>query len=242
MILNQAPEWSALERRETRRTYRWLGPATGVLVLLAGLGALARDTGFAVYAGTGAVLGAVNLVMLRRRGAWGRTLTARRLRASGITAAMIGLVLLAFAVLYAIDGLIVPALVFSVIGTGGTVFLVAVAFLNVRVLEDAAAAVAPEPVLAICADVRGLRRGAAAVALVVTPARVAHLQVSDSGVSEVASIVLADIAEVEPVASRGRRTLVLRSADVELAVHRAPPSQVHAVLEALRSAGVPART
>jgi hypothetical protein len=238
MIANHAPEWSALERRVTRRAYVFLGICTGFLVLLAGLGAVARHPGIAVSAGAVALLGAFDLLLVRRRGVFGRTLTARRHRAAAITAALIGVALLGFAVLYAIQGLVVPALVYSVAGTGGTFLLAAAAYLNARVLERAAAAVAPEPARVVCADQRGLRRGARPLVLVVTPTRVAHLQVSDSGVSEVASIVLADIAQVEADASRGRGTLVLRSAEVELAVHRAPPSQVHAVLEALRSAGV----
>jgi hypothetical protein len=240
MLLNfgNVSEWSALERRETRRRYVLLAVLTGVLVFLGGLSAAAHHPGMAVAAAAGVVLGTVHLVRLRRRGAWGTTVTARRQRTAAIAAWTIGAALLGLAVLGAIDGLSVPAVDYVVICSGFAFLLAAGAYLYARFLEDAAGAVAPEPARVICGEPRGLRRGARSFALVVTPTRVAHLQVSHSGVSEVAAIVLADIAHVEADASRGRGSLVLRSADVELAVHRAPPSQVHAVLEALRSAGV----
>jgi hypothetical protein len=174
------------------------------------------------------------------RGAWGTTVTAKRQRTAAIAAGTVGAALLGLAVLGAIDGLGVPAVVYLVICSGLAFLLAAGAYVYARFLEDAAGAVAPEPARVICGVPRGLRRGARPLALVVTPTRVAHLQVSDSGVSEVAAIALTDIAHAEADASRAGGTLVLRSAEAELAVHRAPPSQVQAVLEALRCAGVPA--
>ena len=232
-------DWSALERRATRQRSRWLAAAAAAEVLLAGLCVAARETGLAVIAGSGALLAAFELVTLRRHGVWGRSVTARGCRVAGRVAATIGLVLLALAVLYAIARLVVPALVFGLIGTGGSFLLAAAAYSAARFLEDAAAAVAPEPVRAICPEVRGLRRGAGRTALVVTPARVARVQATESGVSELRSIAVTDIASVEASVTRGRASLVVRGADAELAVRRLPPPQVHAVLQALGRAGDP---
>jgi hypothetical protein len=66
-----------------------------------------------------------------------------------------------------------------------------------------------------------------------TPERVAKVEASDGGVSEVESIAIANITDVEPSFDPRGGSLVLRGADAELAVHRAHIPQVHAMVEAL---------
>jgi hypothetical protein len=240
MTFDQSWEWSVLERRATRRAYVSLMALTGVVLLIAVVGAIGHLPGIAVPAGAAVLLGAFNLVMVRRHGVFGRPLTARRQRVAAAMSATIGLVLFGLAIVYAIRGPLALALVFGVVGAGVAFLLAAAAYVNARAMDDAAAAVAPEPARAVCADQRGLRRGAGPVALVVTPARVAQVQASPSGASELGSIGLTDIASVEAGVTGARGNLVVHGAGVELAVRRAPPSQVHAALQALRRAGVPA--
>ena len=77
-------------------------------------------------------------------------------------------------------------------------------------------------------------------ALVLTDTRVAGLRGSESGVSEVDSIAIADIERMDASLSRRGASVVLHGKGTELAVHRAPAPQVHALFEALRQAGVQA--
>jgi hypothetical protein len=230
--------WSAAERRKTQQAHLWFGTITVVLVLLAGAGVAVGNTGVAVCAGAGALLGALNLLTRRKHGVWGLAATVKRSRVAGIVAMTIGLALLGIAALFALDGQLGPALGYGV--AAGVPFLFgAAAFSTARIVRDAEAAVAPEPVSAVCPELRGLRGRSDLGALVATPTRIARVQASAGVTSETGSIPLRDITGVEASLTRGRASLLIRRADGELAVHRAAPPQVHAVLQSLRRAGVP---
>ena len=228
-------EWAAVERRETRRTYRALVLTTIGLALMLPLVAASGETGLAVIAGLGVLVGASRLVSLRRRGIWGRELRFRRAAA---VFALIGLALFAYAALWAIYGHAEPTIVFGVLGLLPLLFA-KILFAHARFLTDAGAAVDPEPVRAICAGVRGMWNGEEPqAALVLTDERVAKVEASDSGLAEVDSIAVADITRVDPSLDRNGGSIVLCGKDAELAVHRAPVAEVHALYGALRRAGV----
>ena len=239
MTSDRTVEWSVAERREARRMYRVHAVAMTVLALVLPLTVLGGETGLAVFAGAGLLVGAFNLVRVRRRGVFGTPLTARRYRTAATVAALIGLALVAYAVLYAIDGMAEPALVFGTFGVVVGLVFARVPYVNARFVEDAAAAVDPEPVRAVCAEAIGpLPRDDPPSALVLTDTRVAQLRGSGSGVSEVDSIAIADIARMDATLGRRGASLVLHGEDTDLAVHRVPAPQVHSLYEALRGAGV----
>ena len=194
------------------------------------------------------MLAVFNLVVARRHGAlgnkrpaWGRAALAKRYRVGAIVVAAIGLALVGYGGLYAIDGQPVPAIVIGVICACIFFLLAGVAYVNARFVDAVAAAIAHEPVRLVCAEVREPRRRyEQPAALVLTPERVAKLQASVRGVSEVASMVIPEIASVDANFLRG--SLVLHGHSGELGVRRAAPVQVRALFEALREAGTPERS
>jgi hypothetical protein len=237
MTANPAADWLAAERRAARRDYRWLTAGAIVLALIFGLYVLVGDVGAAIFDGVVLIFTVFRVASLRKHGVVHRPVTAERYRRLTIVAALIALAFLVYAMLWAIVGRAAPALVFGLVGGGGGLLLAVTMYLNSRFLEDAAAAIDPEPVRVICARPRGPWLGERPpVALMLTAERVVGLRGSASGVSEEGSLAIGDITSVEADISRGNA--VLHGAERKLAVHRALPAEVYALLEALRVAGV----
>jgi hypothetical protein len=108
---------------------------------------------------------------------------------------------------------------------------------NLRWVEDVAAAVADEQVGVICHEGRALwNRREPPAAFVLTSERIAKLRASDGGVTEVGSIAIPEIASMDVDLGRGK--LLVSAGDVVLGVSKAVPVQVFALFEALREAGV----
>lgn len=236
------------QERATRQTYLTFGSIAAVLAFLLALSVLGGDVGLAVVAGLLLMVAVVNLRVTRKHGAlgrkrpaWGPDALAKRYRVAAMAVAAIGLALVAYGALYAIDGQPVPAIAIGVV-CAGLVFLISwTAYVNARFVDDVAAAMACDQVRLVCIDLREpWRRDQRPGALVLTPARVVSLQASGHGVSEVASLPISEIQSVDANFLRG--SLTLQGNSTELGVRRAAPVQVQALFEALREAGVSERT